>query len=803
MNTIKSYLQTKKVFLLFMCLFAINAIAQEKGVIKGKVVNKLNNEPIPFANVAILGTSLGSITDEKGLFIIDNLKPDLYNVQASSIGFLPQTRYEIRVTNARATVVNFELGESELKLDEVEVTASPFDKTEESPLSLRSIGSDEVRRMPGGNRDISKVIQSLPGVSTTVSFRNDIIIRGGAPSENKYYLDGIEIPVINHFQTQGASGGPVGMINVDFIDKVDFYSGAFPANRGNTLSSVFEFIQTDGNEDHFALNAVVGATDVGLTVQGPISDKTTYLFSARRSYLQFLFKALDLPFLPTYNDAQFKLKHKFDDKNQLTILGIGAIDNFELNTDANETREQRYTLNNLPVNEQWNYTVGAKYQHFRKDGFYTFVLSRSQLCNMAYKYKDNDSSSEDNKLLDYDSYEIGTKFRAEDYRKIGNYQLSYGINYEYAQFYTNNMSMTPTSGGPVTSIYESDLDLNLYGGYFQISNSYLDNKLTLSLGARLDGNDYSSYMSNPLDQFSPRVSASYQLNPRWAVNFNTGIYYQLPPFTTMGFRNNQQELVNVDNGLQYIRSKQIVGGFEYLANEYGRFTVEGFFKHYDQYPFLLRDSLNLANLGGDFGVIGNDEANSSGKGRSYGVEFMYQQRLWKGFYGIATYTWVRSEFTDKNGAFVPSSWDSRHLISLSGGKKFKRNWELGMRWRFNAGNPYTPYDVEATVNKANWDISGRSVPDYDQLNTQRLDASHSLDVRIDKKYYFDKWSLNIYFDIQNFYGYETQLQPVIDVQRDAAGVPITDPNNPSAYLYDFLDTSSGTTIPSVGIIIEL
>ena len=181
---------------------------------------------------------------------------------------------------------------------------------------MRNIGVTEIKRNPGGNRDISKAIQSLPGVATQVSFRNDIVIRGGAPSENRFYIDGIEIPNINHFSTQGSSGGPVGLINVDFIRDVDFYSGAFPANRGNTLSSVFEFRQKDGRSDKLSSSLTVGSSDFATTLEGPIDAKTTFLASYRYSYLQGLFKLLGLPFLPAYQDYQFKIKHKINSKNE-------------------------------------------------------------------------------------------------------------------------------------------------------------------------------------------------------------------------------------------------------------------------------------------------------------------------------------------------------------------------------------------------------------------------------------------------------------------------------------------------------
>ena len=267
---------------------------------------------MPFANVVIYGTTTGTLTDDDGFFSISGIEPGYIRLGVSSIGFENYFTDEIYVTNAKKATIEIPLQETRVEIDEVTVKASPFRRQEESPVSLRRIEISEIEKNPGGNRDISKVIQSFPGVGSGVSFRNDVIVRGGGPGENRFYLDGVEIPNLNHFATQGASGGPVGIINVDFIRGVDFYSGAFPANRGNALSSVLEFRQIDGNNEKLKFKGSVGASDLALTLDGPAGRNTTFIASARRSYLQFLFSALKLPFLPTYNDFQFKVRTRLN-----------------------------------------------------------------------------------------------------------------------------------------------------------------------------------------------------------------------------------------------------------------------------------------------------------------------------------------------------------------------------------------------------------------------------------------------------------------------------------------------------------
>lgn len=792
----------KIVVLHSMLLWAIFPVIAQNGTIKGKVYNSINNESIPFANVGILSLNVSSVTDLDGNYELKGLAPGLYNISVSFVGYRKKTIFEIQVNDFTPTILNIPLDEQIDSLKEIAVTASPFNKTEESPVSLRTIGSSEIDRNPGGNRDISKVIQSLPGVASTASFRNDIIIRGGSPNENRFYLDGIEVPNINHFSTQGASGGPVGMINVNFIREVDFYSGAFPANKGNALSSIFDFKQKDGNSEKLITTATLGSSDLGLTFNGPLGKKTTFIASARRSYLGWLFKLLELPFLPIYNDVQFKIKTRLNDKNEISFIGLGAYDDFKLNLDANKTEKQKYILGYLPVNKQWSYTVGGNYKHFFENSYLTVIVSRNHLNNRAYKYINNDESNPNNKILDYVSQEIENKIRVEDtYRKNG-FKINTGIGFENVTYTNSTFKKINTPGGIAIIDFSSKLNFNKYALFGQVSKSLLDEKLILSIGARTDFADYSTQLSNPLKQASPRFSLAYNITKSFSFNFNLGRYYQLPSYTVLGYRDSVNVLVNKQNKVTYVSNQHLVAGFEYNTKINTKITVESFYKTYNNYPLALRDSICLANMGGDFGVIGNEPVISVSKGRAYGMEFMIQQKLYKGMYGIIAYTMVKSEFQDKRAVYTPSAWDNGNIVSVTFGKKFKKNWEIGFKWRYLGGTPYTPIDVAASSIQSVWDINGQGIMNYNLLNTQRLKPFHQLDFRIDKKFYFKKWSLNIYFDMQNAYGFSVDQPPVLLLDRDANGNAQTDPNNPAAYKTKLIEDDSKSVLQTVGIIIE-
>jgi outer membrane receptor protein involved in Fe transport len=339
--------------------------------------------------------------------------------------------------------------------------------------------------------------------------------------------------------------------------------------------------------------------------------------------------------------------------------------------------------------------------------------------------------------------------------------------------------------------------------FSQLSKGFFGEKVNLSLGIRSDISNYSSGMMNPFNQLSPSFSINYRITPSFALNANVARYHQLPSYTIMGYRDMAGDLVNKSNNLTYIQADHFVFGAEYLTKLNSRFTLEGFFKKYDKYPFSIKDSISLANVGSDFGIVGNEAVSSNSKGRTYGAEFLYQQKLFKGFYAILAYTFVVSEFKDKNNLYVPTAWDSKNIVSFTGGKRFKKGWEVGFRWLFSGGSPYTPYDVETSTLKQNWDINGFGILDYNALNTKRESSFHQLNVRVDKKLFLNRMNLNFYLDIQNAYGFKAKLAPILLVETDNNGTPIEDNSSiPTRYKSKFVENASGIVQPTIGIIVE-
>lgn len=740
--------------------------AQSTGTITGTVTNTKTGEPLIGATVIIEGTSLGAATNSEGRYTIDNIPTKTYNVKASYVGFLSQTKFNVVVRSEGNIDLNFTLEEQVSELDEVTVTPNPFEKEEVTPLSIQKLSQEEIAAYPGGNNDIAKVVQSLPGVSGSVGgFRNDVIIRGGAPNENVYYLDGVPIPNINHFSTQGSAGGPVGLLNVSFFEGVTLTASSFGAEYDNVLSGILQFNQRNGNSRKFTGNLRVSSSEAALTAEGPLfkgndsEANTTYIASVRRSYLQLLFDVIGLPFLPDYWDYQYKVNHKFDRYNTLYVTGVGSIDDLAINDLEEFDPEQEAIQNQIPVIRQNSNTAGIGWKRQFRDnsGFMETVVSNNILGNSFYRYEDN--VNETGLYLKNESREMESHLRYRATKFMGTWTTSAG-------FMVINANYSNTTEDLVNNReFETDLNFFRYGLFAETSSSALDNRLSFSFGLRADGNSFTNSGNELYKTLSPRASLSYALtkNQNWTLNASVGRYYKILPYTSLGFQNNAGSFSN--KNASYIQSDHAVLGIEYLLNKSARITVEGFFKKYDDYPISITDSISLANKGGGFEVLGSEPILSNGVGRTYGVELLFQQKFTGNFYAVTAFTFYKSEFTNLlSDEYDPAVWDNGVLISLLGGYKFGNNWEISGRYRFLGKAPYAPVDQEATLENY-----PAVILDYNRLGSVRLDPLSQLDIRIDKKWNFESISLDVFLEVQNVLAQASPSEPRYGLNRNENG----------------------------------
>lgn len=768
-------------------LISISCFSQINTSISGYVKGK-SEEPLFGVNITLEGTQQGATTDSLGYYKISDVKPSNYNITASFLGYESQTIFNAIIKSAGNQDYNFTLLEKQEVLQVVTVKSNRLKRTKETPLSIQSLSATEIANYPGSNNDVVRVAQSLPGVSPSVGgFRNDLIIRGGAPNETVYYLDGMEIPNINHFSTQGSSGGPVGLLNVSFIEDVTLSASAFGAKYDNPLSGVLQFKQRTGNTEKFNNNFRISASEAAFTSEGPLfkkgkeKSKTSYIASVRRSYLQFLFEAIGLPIRPNYWDYQYKVTHKIDEYNDLNLIGVGSIDEFSVEAPKDFDANQQAFLEQAPFIEQKTNAIGISWKKRFKNnkGFMQTTLSNNALKNVFTRYEDNEN--ETGVLFKNDASEIETKLRYELTYFLNDWKINAGVNQQFSNYTNTTFGVNPNLS------YKTEINFIKYGLFTNFSNTFINNKLDVSFGFRMDDDNFLN--TNLFETFSPRLALSYKLDQTWRLSGTLGRYFKIPPYTILGFRNNSGALVNKNSN--YTISNHAVIGLEKSLGAGAKVSLEGFYKTYEDYPVSINDGISLANKGAGFEVLGNEAVATVGKGRAYGFEVLAQQKFLNNFYGIFSYTFFYSEFTGLNNTYLPSVWDSRHLISLTSGYKLKKNWEVSARYRFAGNTPFVPVNEPETL--ANYP---QIVFDYNRLGTQKLDIFSQVDLRIDKKWNFDKFSFNVFVEAQNLLGQTIPVAPEYGLSRNNDGTIIT----PQSLVE--LRNTNNIIQPSIGIVID-
>lgn len=709
------------------------------GGIYGRVFDFTTKQPIPFANIIVLETNFGAASDENGFFKIDNIPVNTYQVKTSVVGFNPQIKTDVVLQTAKPTEINFELVPQAIELEGVTVTSDYFRKDPLEVNSIRNFSYEEIRRSPGGFEDVIRALSILPGVAQADAGRNDLIVRGGAPSENLYLINGIEVPNINHFGTQGATGGPLSYVNLDFVRETSFSTGGFSSLYGDKLSSVLNINLRDGREDRIGGKGTISASQFGLNLEGPITQSSNFIFSARRSYLDFIFKAADFAFVPEYYDVLLKADFNTHAQDAFSFLFISAFDNVKF---FNDDAEQRFDNSRILGTDQVQYVAGFTYRHLFTNGFFNLALSRN--------YVDYDSRQSDsllNPIFTNKSKEEENSLRADLVFKLSKTsELNIGgtaklIEADYDILFPTFVTSFGDSL-PVT-LLKTENSYTKFGVYTNF-NTLLFNKLTANVGVRSD----IFTALNKKVYFSPRLSLSYAVTDLTNINFSTGIYHQSPSYIWL-------EAFESNKDLRMINVNQFVFGFDHRITSDALLKVEAFYKDYDNYPTsLIRPYLVLANTGAGF--TGSDDNFSSfgleplvdaGFGKARGIELSLQKKLSEiPYYGIFSFTYSKSDYTSLDGIERSGSYDQNWIINLSGGYKFDEFWEVSSKFRFASGKPYTPFNSDGSQDIANY-------------NTARMKSSHSLDVRVDKRWYFSGWTLITYLDIQNIYN-----------QKNASGI---------------------------------
>lgn len=725
----------KLIFILFIIQINYAQEILHVGALTGIVVDAESKQPLPGVTVTLKGTSLGATTNAKGEYRIERLKVGNYVAVFSYVGYKTIIQPDIIIKSEKTIYVDKEMFASFVEIKGVEVRGNYFAATEAKPLGAVQFSSEEIRRAPGAVGDVSRILFSLPSVAKVNDGKNSLMVRGGSPVENSFYLDNIEIPNINHFPTGGSSDGLMGILNVDFVKDLTFYSGGFSPIYGDKLSSVMEISYREGDKNKYSGQLNLNYGGVGAQFEGPINNKGAFFVSVNKSYLDLAMKTFadDYP-APAYYDAQTKVTYSLSNNHKLSLIGVFADDIYDYNqakaikSEMNYYGRQNNITNTTGLN--WLFIWGS-------NGYSNTTISNT------YSKKDINlfETKSQNSYIKNGSTENEFKFRNVSYLKFNDKnklefgaELKYGINkFEYVfGSYLNNYGQT-INGSKVA------VDLNtLKSGAFVVYNMLPIEGLTMSPGARIDYFDY-----NKKALCAPRFSMSYALDPTTTINAATGVFYQNIPSLILAQS-------NLFKNLATPKAIHYSVGISRLLTENTKLSVEIFRKNYSNFPIdpnepeqFLFDEIVTTGIFSDHAKLV-----SGGKSYSQGVEFLIQKKLAENFYGMISMSYSKVKYQDLNGVWRDRIYDNRFNFSVDGGYKPNDLWEFSARWVYAGGIPYTPYDAKRSQEE------NRGIYDLGRINASRLPDYHSLNLRVDKRFYFDKTNLVLFLSVWNVYNRE-------------------------------------------------
>jgi hypothetical protein len=706
------------------------------GTIKGRVSDIETKSPIVGATVRILNSETGAYADTDGNFVIKKVPVGTYSLQFSSVGFEPTIKNDIIVRSDRITFVDAEIAMSEIRFKSVKVAAGSFHRIQEQPTSATNFNGEEIRRSPGSAGDVSRIVSILPSVAKVNDMMNSLAVRGGSPTENAFYVDNIEIPNINHYPIQGTSGGPIGLLNVDFIDNVNFSAGGFSAAYGDRLSSVMEIDFREGNRDEFDTQIDMNMAGFGLVAEGPIhKDKGSIMFSGRRSYLDLLVDAIGTGVAPRYSDYQGKAVYDLSSSNRISLLGIYGHDNITFDRESS-TDEKLPFYGPFKGSE---YAFGANWRYlWNKNGY-----SNTSVSALGTKYDQNVFETFAPDSIDPWVYTNVSREDMYQIRNVNHYrfhesissEFGFDVKYFHNDYYTHSAAYTNAIGDSIPgTLVDKILDATKYGAYGSL-NVRPWGRLSATLGVRYD---YYPYVERW--HVSPRFSLTYNPSARTTLKCATGIYYQSIPIPLLM---QKTEFEKLRDPIAY----HYVAGVDYLLTPETKLTVEGYYKKYDNFPMdpaqpmlFLADEVSFQRIVGIF-----EELSDKGQAESYGVEMTVQKKLAREFYGLAAGSFARARYRGLDGIWRDRLFDNKYMFSVEGGYKPNNKWEFSIRWILAGGPPYTPIDPAAS------DLVGRTVFSRDRVNEERLQPYHSMNLRVDRRYHFSHTNLIVYLSVWNVY----------------------------------------------------
>jgi hypothetical protein len=704
------------------------------GQVAGRVVSAEMQQPLAGVAVTLGAGGAAAITDEVGAFTIVGIGPGSHTLHARRPGYLARAVPDVVVRPGRTTALVVEMERAAVELEGLTVRPSFFPRGDEQPAGSIGFSAEEVRRAPGSAGDISRILLGLPSLAKVNDQYNGLAVRGGSPSENLFLVDNIAIPNLNHFPSQGSSGGAIGLLNVDLLRDVRLLAGGFGAAYGGRMSSVVEIALREGNRRELSGQADLDFMGFGAVAEGPLPGAGSWLVSARRSYLDLLVSRLDVgtTLAPRFGNAQAKLTYDLGRAHQVTALGVWADDRIRSDMETAVLNDMqvfgRQDLAQGTVGVNWRALWGGS------------ALSTTSLSLGSSSFDEEFTETATGlRLFDNRSREQALRLRNVNQARLHRRtMLRFGLEAEQlvGEFASRHEAHTDAYDAPAPALeLDGRLAAGAAGGFVSVGPMPLG-RLSTTLGVRAD-----RFAFGRRAHVAPRLSLSYRLTDATSIGAAAGLYHQ--PLATVLLAQGAGH-----RGLPTPEATHWVLGLQRLLAPDTRLTVEAYRKSYRNLPL---DPDRPALFVMDEAVLGNgffsahESLFAEGRARSSGVEATLQKRLAERVYGLASAAYFRARYRDAAGQWRDRAYDNRLLLSGEGGYRPSPGWEVSARWIYAGGTPHTPIDITESA------AQGRTVLDGTRINGERYPDYHSLNVRLDRRFNFRRSTLAGYVSVWNAY----------------------------------------------------
>ena len=732
--------------------------------IRGKVIDADSKSPLFGANVILLNSDTlhGAATDVDGKFRLGQIAVGRRALKATCIGYEEAVLNNIIVTSAKEIVLTIELHEKVYTSEVVEIVAKT-DKTkannELATVSSRSFQSEETGRYAGSRSDPSRMVANYAGVSSGNDARNDIIVRGNSPLGILWRMEGVDIPNPNHFSAQGASGGPISMLNNNILGSSDFLTGAFPAEYGNKNAAVFDIKLRNGNNEKNEYTGQIGINGIELGAEGPISKKqgSSYLVNYRYSTLE-VFNKLGIRFgvsaSPQYQDVSFKVNVPTSKQGTFTLWGIGGASKLSLLDSERKASDWSY------ISEGENLVFKTSMGAAGISHLYFFNTQASGKLSLSI------SGTDLNVLVDTLSPSAPTPFQtyrnqSREANYIANYTFSNKINarhliktgltYQAIYFNAHAFGFRPKYNAYIDELNVKNSTAGLIQGFAHWQYRPGD-KITFNTGIH-----YQNFLLNASSALEPRFGMSLKLSPKQAINLGYGMHSQMQPVIYY-FYETYDPVKNIYNrsnrNLGLSNSHHVILSYDYNFMKDFRWKMESYYQYLYNIPVQKNylSSFSMINVGNALeGIPLVDSLANKGKGKNYGIELTLEKFFSNHYYFLTTTSLYQSRYQGSNGVTHPTSYDGGYVFNALGGYEFSlgsgknKFISIDLKYTQAGGNRYTPIDLQQSI------LQEKTILIDNQAFSKRLKNYSRFDVKVSYKTNRRRTSQSIFIVVENIF----------------------------------------------------